>query len=108
MDNYFYAWQDLPKYQNGFHKDWHVQTNDMDLALDIRRRKESTENRVFGIRMYLFHIQFHDKKTALKSLNTLLKRNKYPKLKENADMGVFMSSSGVHMPTKKKVRSTNE
>jgi len=104
MDKYFYAWQDLPKYQNGFHKDWHVQTNDVGLAHNIRKRNESSENRVFGIQMYLFHIEFHDKKTAIKSLNTLLTRNNYPKLKENAEMGVFVSSSGVEMTAKQKAQ----
>jgi len=101
-EKYFYLWQDFPFAKNGLNKDWHIQTNDVGLAHNIRKSKESSENRVFGIQMYLFHIEFYDKEKALKSINTLLTRNNYPKLKRNADMGVFVSNTTPEMTAKQK------
>jgi ssDNA-binding Zn-finger/Zn-ribbon topoisomerase 1 len=106
MSNYFIAWQEYPR-KTGVSGLFRIQTDNTGLAKTIRERKKSSECKVIGIKMYLFQLEFSNKEKAIISLNNLLGRNNYPKLKYNANMGVFISNIPPDIVAKKETRSKN-
>ena len=61
MSDYFYAWQEYPR-KTGMSGLFRVQTNHSGLAKTIRERKTSSECRIYNAKLYLFQIEFCNKK----------------------------------------------